>query len=250
MGFFWLQKKRRRKKILLFLSYNAICLLLSASSKSAVPLSLTGPAGYKHNSDKLIQEHAAKRRKVRDDLQPLKLLLFQHLHFFGRKQPGANMKAYPQRNFQRKAGAPARHNIQGQLGMFPVFVLVAAHVERTAVYLPQQHIAISCTEIALFETHGLGTIAAAATLVKHQGAVRLSQLPDYLPGLIGYTYPFYFHNFLVFRNKKPCPFQGTGLYFCGYSLEEAKLVLVVRNQHVLGLAVMIQHHLMVFPAEA
>ena len=34
------------------------------------------------------------------------------------------------------------------------------------------------------------------------------------------------------------------------SLEEAKLVLVVGDEHVLGVSVTIQHHLVALPAEA
>ena len=43
---------------------------------------------------------------------------------------------------------------------------------------------------------------------------------------------------------------GRGQYEYDYLLKEAQFILVVRNQHILGLAIVIQHHFMRFTAKA
>lgn len=57
------------------------------------------------------------------------------------KQTGAGNEPNTQRDFQREAGTAPGSNINGKLGMLPVFKLVVAHPEFAPGNYPEAHIA-------------------------------------------------------------------------------------------------------------
>lgn len=100
------------------------------------------------------------------------------------------MKPNAKGNLQREAGTPARNYIKRQLRMFPILKLVTVHIKVTAVYLAEQHIALSNFKLSFFKAHRLGTITAAPALVKHESTMLHTQLLNYFFGFFGYFYAF------------------------------------------------------------
>jgi hypothetical protein len=94
-------------------------------------------------------------------------------------------------DFQGKACAPARGHIDGQLRMLPVLKLIPAHIEFTTCDFTQQYITVSGFELTFFKAHRLGTVAAPATLMKHELPETLFELVHYFFRLRRNQYPLY-----------------------------------------------------------
>jgi len=89
-------------------------------------------------------------------------------------------------------------------------------------------------KITFCKTHGSGAIATATALVKHQIPMLFPQLVYNSSGFVGNRYPLY-------KQYQVAPLQV---------LEESQWILVIRHQHVLGVAIMTQHHFVIFPPDA
>ncbi len=87
-------------------------------------------------------------------------------------------EAHPLRCFQREACAAAGHDVQGEPGVLPQLVLVAADVEGRAVDLAEQDVTRSDAELALRVAHRSAAVAAAARLMEHERTVVFPQFPD------------------------------------------------------------------------
>lgn len=109
---------------------------------------------------------------------------FQFPDFLVGEHPRPGEEPNAQGYFERETAAPAGGHVQDQLGMLPVFKLVAVHIERATSYLTQQHITVAGLEFAGFKAHRLGTVAASAALVKHQRSVLLFKAFYQFKGLI------------------------------------------------------------------
>jgi hypothetical protein len=77
-------------------------------------------------------------------------------------------KANPHRNLERETRPSAGSDIYGQLGIPPVFKLVATHEKIATGYRTDLYVGTSHPEFAFLKAHGLGAIAATTTLVKHE----------------------------------------------------------------------------------
>jgi hypothetical protein len=120
---------------------------------------------------------------------------FQVGRLFFRKQPALYHESFSVGYFQRKTGSSSRGNVEGKVGMFPIFELVARHKKIAPVDVTEPNIGSTDLEIAFGKTHGTGTIAAAAALVKHQFAVDLFDLFDQGLCLFGCIYSLVGHSF-------------------------------------------------------
>lgn len=94
-------------------------------------------------------------------------------------------ESYTEGNFKRKTGAAPPDYIQCEVGVFPVFELVLAHVEWTAMHDAQLDVAVAYAKFPFWKAHRLRAVAAATTLVEHEWAIRLAQLVDYITGSRG-----------------------------------------------------------------
>jgi hypothetical protein len=98
-----------------------------------------------------------------------------------------NDESQPKWDFCRKAGAPAFHHVDGQMGVLPEFKLVSRHVKGAPMNVTEQNIAGTHPEFTQRVTHGRGPITATAALMKHHLSVILAQAVDDRPRVITYV---------------------------------------------------------------
>src|SRR5579859_5248214 len=77
------------------------------------------------------------------------------------ENPRPNEEAQSLRSVQRKHAATARHHIESEMGVLPIFKLTAAHIERFAVDLAKLDIGVANHELATWIAHRGAAIAAA-----------------------------------------------------------------------------------------
>src|SRR6476646_8008157 len=169
------------------------------------------------------------------------------------KQARARKKAQTFGAVERKHPTSTRHHVDDQLSVFPVLELRPAYVERCATDITQQSVIVTDDEIPLRITHRCTAVAASAGLVKHQIAVLLAQGGDQCSCGVsrGDAQDLLGHESLsTNRDDIDTPHRrwgGTGQSSRGS--EEAELVLAIAHQHVLGLLIVVEHHLVVLAAD-
>ena len=166
---------------------------------------------------------------------------------------------------------PRLEYIDDELGVLPVFVLRWTHIERTASDLSQQHI-VGGVDFTLQVAVCRAAVTAAARLMKDQIRAMLSLQPfDQGQRCFGRGNSFnHAHSAPYGRKMRPRPPHklltrgGRTLHGgpapsasprCGRTTsvpcsEEAELVRAVAHQQVLGLLIVVEHHLVVLATDA
>jgi transposase len=93
------------------------------------------------------------------------------------KQPGADHEADAPRGLQREAATTALHDVDRQMGVLPVLELRLRHPHRYVrgealdAEVCEVYVGVPGDQLAEWETHRRGPVAAAAGLVEHQRPV-------------------------------------------------------------------------------
>lgn len=111
------------------------------------------------------------------------------------EQSAFDQEAFSCGNFDTERGTAAWSNIEGEVRVFPVFVLGRGHVEGGTVDITEEHIDFADFEIIEGEAHGGASVATTATLVEHDRAVKGAQFVHEFFGGWGEIYSIHDHFF-------------------------------------------------------
>jgi hypothetical protein len=173
---------------------------MSSGSKISANIVKEGQAPpYTQNLDRKVDNCSAStdtglKRWMRLHFSQARLLLCLDRSQVGKfiigEQPRSGHESQTERDLQRETGTATFRDIDGQVGVLPVFELIRGHVEGTPVNFSQLYVPGSNHEITLGKAHGGGTVTAPPTLVKHQFPMLFAQAIDNLRSLVGYRNTF------------------------------------------------------------
>ena len=138
------------------------------------------------------------------------------------------MKRLTLRAFEREGAAVAFDHIDDQLGVFPVFVLSLADIERATTDVSEINIAGPDSDFTRQVTVGSAIIATATGLVEHQRAVLLLEEFNQVQCRLGGDNFFNHVDLHVKKGRLPAPWIGS-LRAIPIS-EEAELIFAVADQ--------------------
>ena len=132
--------------------------------------------------------------------------------------------------------------------MLPGLVLQSADIERRAADLAEKHVAVGNHQVPLGQAHRRRAVAAAARLVEdHRPVVGTDFLDQFQRALCRLDLVQHHNTPSCREQADPGGVKPSG---SGRGSEEAELLRAVADQQVLGLLVVMQHHQVVFAADA